>query len=492
VTEGGQRWPDQGPPQQGGWNTPQQGGQSWAQGPGAGAPPQQGWGQTAPYPQQQPYGAPQPPPQYGPPQGAPGGPPPGWTPPPGYGGEGGGEPPKKRRRWPLVTAIIAIVVVLAGGGYTAWALLGNSGGASSPNDAVTTMAKNLEDRDYLKAAGHLAPNETTLLTDLGTELTQQLQRLQILKPDADATRSLDTVTFAGLRFDQNAAESVRPNVTITKLVAGTITTNGDASTLPFTDSFRQKVFPNGQPPAGTPQHIDIAQVVQEQGEPIRIATVEVDGKWYVSGFYTAADYALKEANEPWPTTSIAAKGATSAQDAVQGLVSAALDANVQRVIELTDPKEMGALHDAGPALVKAAAGAQPSGAKLVDLQTTPTNVRGHTGLALASATVRTPDGSTVTVKRDGDCLAISAPGAGSQRLCTQDLASAGLSEVGSAPAIAEVAPRLVKAALDIKVLTTEIDGAWYVSPGQTVVQLYSDVLGALQPGDIDAFIAAAN
>ena len=508
VTEGGQ-WPQGpqqggwGPGQQGGWapgqQGPQQGGdRQWAQGPGAGAPPAQGWGQTAPYPQQ---GGPQPtqqyppqqyPQQYGPPQGAPGGPPPTWGPPPaGYGGEGGGEPPKKKRRWPLIAAIVAIVAVLGGGGYTAWALLGNSGGASSPTEVVTALAGDLEGKDYLRAASRIAPNETVLLTDLGDVMTRELVRLEILKPDAAANQSLDTVTFTGLRFDEAAAEAVRPNVTITKLVAGTITTNGDTASLPFTDSFKQKVFPNGQPPAGTPETIDIAQVVREEGEPIRIATVQVDGDWYVSGFYTAADYALKESNEPWPTTSVPANGAASAEDAVKDLVTAALDADVQRVIELTDPEEAAALHDAGPALVQAAAGAPPSGAKLIDLQTTPTDVRGHTGLSLSSVGIQTPDGVRIDVKREGDCLLVSSPqGGGSQQLCTADLAQAGLSEVGNSPALAEFAPRLVTAMLDVKVVASEVDGKWYVSPGQTLVQVYADLLGAMQPGDLDALIAA--
>ncbi|GAA4537822.1 flagellar basal body protein FliL [Pseudonocardia xishanensis] len=496
VTEGGQ-WP-QGP-QQGGWG-PQgapQGDRQWAQGPGAGAPPAQGWGQTAPYPQQGPQPTQQyppqqyPPQQYGPPQGGPGGPPPNWTPPAGYGGEGGGEPPKRRRRWPLIAAVVAIVAVLAGGGYTAWALLGNSGGASSPTEVVTALAGDLEGKDYLRAASRIAPNETVLLTDLGDVMTKELVRLQILKPDAAANQSLDTVTFSGLRFDEAGAETVRPNVTITKLVAGTITTTGDTANLPFTDSFKQKVFPNGQPPAGAPETIDIAEVVRDEGGPIRIATVQVDGEWYVSGLYTAADYALKSENEPWPTTSVPANGAASAQDALKDMVTAALDSDVQRVIELTDPEEAAALHDAGPALVQAAAGAQPSGAKLVDLQTTETDVRGHTGLSLASVTVQTPDGVLIDVKRQGDCLLMSSPqGGGEQRLCTADLAQAGLSEVGNSPALAEFAPRLVTAMLDVKVVASEVDGKWYVSPGQTVVQLYADLLGAMQPGDLDALIAA--
>jgi hypothetical protein len=389
----------------------------------------------------------------------------------------------------LVTAVVAVVVLLAAGGVAAWTLLGGRGGASSPNGAVTALATDLEGRDYLRAYSRIAPNEATLLTDLGSVLTTELKRLDVLRPDARADASLDTVTFSGLRFDEAGAERVRPNVTITKLVAGTITTTQDPATLPFTDSFKAKVYPNGTPPADVPRTIDLAQVVREQGEPIRVATVLVDGEWYVSGLYTAADYALKGAVERWPTTSIDARGAGSAQDAVRDLVQAALDADVRRVIELTDPTEMAALHDAGPALVDEAAGAQPTGAKIVDLRTTEADVRSHTALSLAGLTVDDGTGTRVTVTRTGDCLTISGVDGAPPQLCANQLGSLVGAEVGTTPALRQLVPRLATAVLNVKVVTTQDGGSWYVAPGQTVVQLYADLLGALQPGDLDALVA---
>jgi hypothetical protein len=38
--------------------------------------------------------------------------------------------------------------------------------------------------------------------------------------------------------------------------------------------------------------------------------------------------------------------------------------------------------------------------------------------------------------------------------------------------------------LGIKIVTVEIDGAHYVSPGRTVVGIYADLLGTLQPEDL--------
>ena len=44
------------------------------------------------------------------------------------------------------------------------------------------------------------------------------------------------------------------------------------------------------------------------------ATVKIDGEWYVSGFYTLADYALKDAGAPWPTTSTPLRGSRRLED----------------------------------------------------------------------------------------------------------------------------------------------------------------------------------
>ena len=52
-----------------------------------------------------------------------------------------------------------------------------------------------------------------------------------------------------------------------------------------------------------------------------------------------------------PATPIPAVGAATPEEAVRGMIDAAIDLDVARVIELTPPDEMAALHDYGPILV---------------------------------------------------------------------------------------------------------------------------------------------
>lgn len=464
------------------------------------------------------YGPPGGTPAYGPPGGYGGygpaaphgsgaaGPPPGtraWTPPgppgssPGFGapafGPPGGPPPaaaaRPRRRWPLVAALVA-VLALAAGAVTAVALLSRGGGGDTPGQAVELLAADLGEGALIDAASRLHPAEVTLATDVGEILAAELQRLDVLRADADPQALYGSLTVEGLRFDAAQEERVRDDVVITKLVAGRITITQDPGALPFTDSFRARAFPDGLPPAGEPMTIDVAEVVAEQGEPVRLATVQVDGAWYVSVFYTLADYALLSEGLEWPRTTIEPRGAASPQDALRETLQAVLDADVRRLVELAPPGELDVLHAVGDVLVAQAADGEAPGGRVVDVVTEPVEVRGQDALRITRLVFESPEGQEVTVARSGDCLEVSAAGAPSERFCAED-AIAG-SDLGSAPPeVADIATRLVGTALDLKVVTVEVDGAHYVSPIRTAVGVYADLLGTLTAEDLAALFAAA-
>ena len=97
--------------------------------------------------------------------------------------------------------------------------------------------------------------------------------------------------------------------------------------------------------------VDIAEVADEE---LQVAVVEDDGAFYVSSFYTVAELAASSEGYTLPATPIPAVGAESPEAAVRGMIDAALDLDVGRVIELTPPDEMAALHDYGPILVELA------------------------------------------------------------------------------------------------------------------------------------------
>jgi hypothetical protein len=474
------QWPNQQQP--GEW--PQQPTGQWPQQPGQqpGQWPQQQPGQWQHQPGQWPQQQPQQP--YYQQQ-------PGYPPPP---------PPRKSRRG-LIIGLVVALVALVGGGVTWLALAQNDSGSATPTEAALKLASSVGNGDVVGVLGSLAPAEAALFTDPVQEVTNELKRLNVLDGSADP-KSLSGIQIKTdhLAFDEAAAQQVNDHVTITKLVSGTITLTGDFGKLPLAKQFLDAALPgnaqqqmNQGPQTRT---IDIAQEVRRAGEPFRIATVKVNGAWYPSLLYTVADYALRGSGEDWPATSIPAAGAASANDAVKQMVQAALDADVTRVIELLPPDEMSVLHDAGPAIVKAlGTEATPSGAKILDLQTQSSSANGATRTTLTALRLQDPSGTVYSVIKAGPCYQMTAEGQ-SQQLCAEDLARNVRNQVRSSmPAgMSDVLQHLSTGVLQqgVGVITTQVDGRYYVSPIRTVVEQGMTVLRSLQPGDITTLLKYAN
>ncbi|MDQ3579964.1 MAG: DUF2076 domain-containing protein, partial [Actinomycetota bacterium] len=283
------------------------------------------------------------------------------------------EPPKKKSTGKIVGVIVAVVAVAAGAGFGVWQFTKESvaAGADNPTAAATSLVNAIGQGDVAGLLTQLAPAERDLLATLNSETTKELQRLEVYKGDVDPNKIQGfELKTENLRFDEGAAEKVNDHITITKLVGGTLTVSSDMSKMPFTEEFMDAAFPKGVTDKPETETIDIAEEVKKNdGEAIRIATVKVGDEWYPSMFYTGADYALKEAKLDWPKQAIAAKGANTPGDAVRQLADAALDGDIERVIELLPPDEMGVLHDVGPVIVDAAGRQKPADVKIVKLET---------------------------------------------------------------------------------------------------------------------------
>lgn len=479
----GGQWQPQDPNQPGGY--PQQG---YGQQPGY---PQGGYPQTGPqgFPQQPQQGFPQTGPQgypqtggfqqqgYGQPQ---------------YGGLPGynSQAPKKKGRGPIIGAIAAVVVVALGVGATIFVLNRSSGqgGEDNPTQAATNLVNSLSQGDVLGVLESLTPAESSLLVDFNAKTTQRLKELKVYKEDADPNKLHGaSVEATDLKYDEKGAEKVNDHLTITKLIGGTVAFHADLSELPLTDEFMDAAFPNGVNSEPTDEKVDIADVVRESGEPIRIATVKVDDKWYPSLFYTVADYALQDAGKEWPAKSIANNGADTADNAVKELVQASINGDMERVIELLPPDEMGALHDAGPALLDELGTPKSTGVEVTKLETESTDAEtGGQRVMLKEVEIKA-EGQTYRVTKDGDCYTAEAEGE-TQKFCAEDVAkSMGGSSMSPdlQTALSHLASGLLK---NTGVVATEVDGKWYVSPLRTYSELGLTALSDLTPEDVIALV----
>lgn len=509
---GPQGWPQQGPggnpPQPGGtYGGPPGGPQGWQQQPPTGPQgwPQQPGGSNYGGPPSGPQGWQQPPTQTFPPQGpgGPGGPGQPWN----VQGPAGGEPPKKSKT-PLIVALVVVVALVAAAGVWFFAFrnqnsttAGGSGGESTPEQSVTALFSTLSNSDPIGLADQLDPAEAALFTDLNTDILDQLKRLEVLSSDASAESLTGTkITVDGLTY-AGAPEVINDHLQIVKLNGGTITVESSPANVPLSDSFKNTFGSELDQLQPQTQTVNIAdEVAKNDGEPFRIATVQRDGKWYVSFFYSIADNATHAAGLPNPTANdaIAADGQESPEAAVQYLIDAIQDGNLSNVIAITPPDEMGALHDYGRLVLEQSDSnsfsndLQDLGVTIGDVEWDVTDVTGGKKVALKSLTI-TADGQTASIVRDpsSGSLTISAPGQGELTIddSTIDTYIAQYGETDLDPQLLEIIKREFKQIIGLGLVTTQVDGQWYVSPMRTVGDVSTSLLQGLEPGDIEYLIS---
>ncbi|MFF5989517.1 flagellar basal body protein FliL [Prauserella flavalba] len=411
-------------------------------------------------------------------------------------------PPAKRKRG-LIIALVAALVV-AGGGVASWFAFWQSdsvaSGAATPDEAAMNFATALGSGDVVGLLGTLTPAEASLFTDPIGDVTGELKRLGVVTQDANPEQITGLrIETENLKFDESQAEQVNDHVTITKLTGGTLTLTSDLSQVPLAGEYRDLALesadlggPSTEPETET---IDIAEVVRETGEPIRIATVKVGDEWYPSLLYSIADYALLEADAEWPQQAIPANGAGSPDEAVRATVQAALDGDLRRVVELLPPDEMGVLHDVGPVLLDALGEPSPAGVEITRLETENSEVTGGTRATITALELDVEGQGTFELTKDGDCYAMTVQGQ-SDRLCADQLAAlaAGEADGDLPPELQQILTNVGGGIMEqgLGVVTTEVDGKHYVSPIRTFTEFGMTFLRSMQPEDLRTILENAN
>lgn len=471
---------------------PQQGQQSPPTYPTQGQPPQPYLSHSHPPAAYQPQPG-QPQPGYAPPTPAP-------MPPPAGRNKG--------RTAMVVTVVAVVVALLAGTGlwYFGFRETKSAGGQDSPQAAVSAILTSLSQKDPVGVADQLDPAEASLFADLNGEFLTELKRLEILSPSASAgSLTGSKVTVTGLTFGSDP-DQINDHVTVVKVTGGTVVVATDPSELPLTDKIKTaagtalaKVEPKSQT-------YSIADLVAKSGKPIRIATVEHDGKWYPSLFYTAADYWAQSAKVGNPSKAdfIAPAGGSSPEDAMTKLLTAATTGNYDGVIALLPPQEMAVMHDYG----KLITGQLPSTSKVglgdVAISNASWNVSDVAGgklVSLKTLTV-TAGGQKVTVAHDAGAGSLTVtvagqPGITLDKNSIADFVSKSMNSSGSGSGSA-MDPQLVKIIgqefeqlTNVGVVMTEDGGQWYASPMRSYAEIFVGLLKGLQPADVDYLLALA-
>lgn len=397
----------------------------------------------------------------------------------------------------VITISAVIVALLAATGVWFFAFRDSKpgGGQASPQDAANAILVSLSQKDPVGVADQLDPAEAGMFSDITGDVLAQLKRLNIVTADASPNNmSGATLKVEGLTFDP-ASESVNDHLTIVKLIGGTVTLTSDPTKIPLTEKIRSAFGAGLTTMKPQTKTIDIANEVAKNGKPIRIATVQRNGKWYPSLFYSAADNwaQSQKLGNPKAEDAIPNTGASSPEAAMDALLDAVSKGDAQAAIALLPPEEMGVLHDYGKLLLKAAhyKGAKATG---VHFRNAAWNVADTTGgkvVSVKSLTVSF-DGKEYSVLRDGDSLTVTVPGQAPLVLNDSTIDSV-IAKTGGKldPQAIAIVKQEFKQVLGLGVVMTQSGSQWYVSPLRSYVGIFTALLKGLQATDIDYFISLA-
>jgi len=409
-----------------------------------------------------------------------------------------GQPPKKKRPTGIIIgAAVAVVALVAAGVFALTQIGGNDdkGGAARPTEAGQSLVKALNDEDILGAVDLLLPGERDTFRQPMIDLVDNLKRLDVLGSDADPSKvsGVDiNLTDAKVTADEPAADDIT-----TIHIAATDKSSINGKDLPLGDIIVNEALGGEKPTTQS----------TSSGGPadLTVTTVEKDGRWYLSLFYSVAENARQDGrtSTPVPDKGVALAGADEPEDAVDQMAKALTKLDFATMIGGLNPNEAEALQRYAPIFLDSA----DTRAKDMDAKVTYSdakyNVSGSGShrhvtisafkLAIAAddqtATVEVKDGCAVVTPPDGDTVDTCKNG----KDITKTLQDAGLGD--------DVTPEVQRLITTVQdafagfepagIAVDEVDGKWFVSPIATGFDFVNSALGALDNKELKDIIDAA-
>lgn len=247
---------------------------------------------------------------------------------------------------PWVAAVLAALVLLGGGGFFALTAFTSTGGADSPEEAADAMFEAINNEDFVTLGELIEPSERrTIVEPLITEILPELQRLDVLSDEADASNveGVD-LEFSDLTYRVEAVPDA-PDMMHVFLTGGEFATEFNAAEFPFSDEYREMM--------GDDLQDDPRSVEPIEPSELPLTFVERDGKWYFSGWFSFAEAARIDAGERLPLASEAppALGSDSPEAAVEAMMDEIVELDLAGMIGRMDPDEQAALYRYSPLFI---------------------------------------------------------------------------------------------------------------------------------------------
>lgn len=388
------------------------------------------------------------------------------------------EPPKRRR---AVAVIGAGALVAAGVFAVSRVAGGEEGGASSPEAAIERLVESLNEEDALGAMDVLLPGERrTFLTPM-KDIVAELRRLDVLDDSADLGKvgGVDLeIELDDLDVDEVADDIV--NVSL----AGQASVTVDEEQLPLGTFIVDEMLDGERPDGSTDDEGEFGA-----DDDVRITTVQRDGRWYVSLFYTIAESARGDADLPDPEDAIEPKGSESPEAAVEQMIDAITDLDLEDLIATLNPDEFEALQRYAPIFLD---DAQSALDEIGDLDLAMTDAtydvesssggRSYVGFTsfLIEASV---DGQAFELEWDGECMELTGSDIEDAAGCVDD--EVDLADVDGDALTAVLAAGAQTFDGTHPIATAKVDGEWYVTFLGSFLEATVEALKGVEAGDLD-------
>ncbi|MGD0810997.1 MAG: hypothetical protein ABSA91_15005, partial [Acidimicrobiales bacterium] len=404
---------------------------------------------------------------------------------------GDGRARRGARGWALTAIASAVVLVGAGTGASfMMAGLNGEAGASSPAAAVQQMIDALNKSDVVGVLDNLAPGERNAIEPGLEDIFGQLKRVGVLSSTAD----ISDITGVDIS-EQDLATStdqLTPDVAAVTISGGTNSEAFDPDELPLGSYFQGLV-------TKAMNNRSVSTSGPNSGKTT-LGTVKVDGGWYVSIGYSIAINALRsdgKSGAPPTSGQVQPVGASSPQEAVQALFTSVSQLDLTGLLADLDPEELAAVDAYAGDWLPSAQSALDKLQGQVNIQFgnlsfTTQSVGGGTLVKIGSGLSLNVAAHGVDVQYANGCYTVTGPNTSEHKCVSNgDQYEDQLLALLPAP-VQPIFKRFTTMKLDTGFVTTEENGAWYVSPTRTYLNGISDLLSEFQPGDIQTIIENAS
>jgi hypothetical protein len=391
-------------------------------------------------------------------------------------------PKSSRKRWVAMGGAAALIVA---GGFAVTKIAGGGakGGADSPELAVEGLIGSINNEDMIGAMDFVLPGERRVLKDPLIDMVSELTRLEVLSD----TAKLDKVAGFDIEItlDDVQVDEVADDISVVEM-SGSSKVKVDQGEIPLGDFLVENVMDGDQP---TDKSTTEGEFGGDAGDPTRMATVQRDGRWYVSMFYSIAEAARTDADLEIPDAKDAIEpiGADSPEGAVENLFKAIEKTDLEMMVGILNPDEAEALQRYAPMFIDDGQDALDSfiSDAGVDIQISDTEfeakVDGDRARVVVSALTASAsaDGEEVTLEFADGCTTINVPDREEQKTCADD-ANQALDDAGLGS--------LTGLSGDAAITVSKVDGKWYISPIGTVMDTILNVMRKLDRKDLDKAI----